>query len=267
MANKANLPVAALVWTTILFLVAVLITFVIFLSVVGPENRTSSFYIWLSIVCAAEFIIFAWTGSWAVERSSGRRISGGARVTIHVMIAIWLIITFIVAFTVTAAPEGRYQDYVALVYLALTFLFLLGSSTLYGRDLSMRDEQVATQYERARLRSRNFEVDRVRQALRDIASANPEQATRIDRISKRLEGISTSLDYSPPAKAGTWEEEGARSANQITSLIIDRLDALYNDLRAAETGNPDISGLLSTIESKETEIESLLAQRQRHLLT
>ncbi len=264
---KRTLPVAEIILANVIFFLIALVTIIAFLTVVGPESRDPTFYIWLSIVCAAELIIFVWSEGWVIEKRAGRRVSGAARITVNAMIGIWLLITIVVAFTMTAAPKGRYQDYVSLIYLVLTLLFLIGASTLYARDLGMQDEAAATQMERFQLRAHAFDVFQARQALRRMAASNPELVSRIDRLSKRLDGINTSLDYVSPAKAGTWEEEGSRFTAQITSLIITKLDQFSDKLRSAEAANQEKVQILEDLESRISEIESLLAQRQTYLLS
>ncbi len=264
-----NQPVAGtLVWTSVLFLLASLIIVAIFLTAVPPSGRNTGFYVWLATLCMATFVCFAWTTNYTISRRTGRRASGAVMVMVHFLIVLWFIITVILAFVGAkwSAESGRYTDTLGLMYAALTFMFLLGASALYRRDLAVQQEDRVTQVQRVRLQVHTEEVNQVCYDLRKWANENADHTVAVDRLVKKLEGVRTSLDFSPPGKIGTLEESDGRNVHEINNKIVTVLEELKSRLAELQRGSSDPAERLAGIDNITNRIESLLRQRQQQLL-
>lgn len=252
---------------SLMFALAALVTIGAFLTFVAPDERGKPFYLWLAVVCTAEFVAFAWAADTAIARQAANRLSGAVRVTIHVMIAIWLLAT--IAAAIFAAGPGRIQNYyndrLAALYAVLTFLFFFAAFQLYRRDLTAQAEDAVTQIDRSELRKYVGAIDAARDRLRQMAATSAGAGPRIDRIHKRLDALRTSLDYAPPGKLGTVEEQGGVHVDQVNADIIAEVGNLSATIEGL--GTPPADQILAEIEAAADRIESLLRERQRQLIT
>jgi len=254
-----------LLWLSIVFLLAVWLTTAVFL-VMTTGPLTFGFYLWLAIVCAAEFVFFVWTANYAVGLRLGRR-AGAVLVMIHMLIGVWLLLTILMALLWGAVSQGEYNSTLAVVYGLLTFLFFLAATTLYARDMAVQAEDRLTQRQRVELQVRVADVDDLCQQLRTWAAAHDDQLAAADRLVKRLEGIRTGLDFAPPGKIGTLEEDDARNVQEFNVQIASALEEMKSrltELRTRPQNTPDpLGGLVGVVDR----LDSLLRRRQQFLLT
>ncbi len=267
MNGRRNSVVSVILWSSLLALFGIIITLFAFLTIIDPEKRDATFYVWLSVICTGELILFAWSSSWIVEKTIQRRISGASRIIIHVMIGIWFFITVLLGATLTIAPRGRYQDFISILYIVLTFLFLAACSAIYTRDIRIQDDTSFAMAERSKLQYKTYCISHMKQRLRSIAEASPENAVRIDRIIKRLDSIESSLRYAAPAKTGTFEEVGPRSSETLIDMITESVDSMAVELNKAMSGaSSSLSEFLTTLERRIDDLELMVQHRQRYLL-
>ncbi|MFH0965819.1 MAG: hypothetical protein V2A58_17620 [Planctomycetota bacterium] len=258
----------AVIWLSVMFLAAAIITILAFLTAVSPADRHRPFYIWMAVACAAEFVLFAWTANWSVSRRSPGTITGATRIMIHVLIVIWFLVTLVTAFVAThpRQEQSYYNDRIAIAYAAFTLLFFFGSYLLYAKDLVIQREDRIAQADRLELRAHVADVEEVAQSLRRIADRNPDSAVAIDRLLKRLDAVRTGLDFAPPGKIGTWEEDGARHVDEINARIIGELQELTKSVSDLESGAGSFADGSARLDAVVGRIESSLRRRQHQLL-
>ena len=261
-----NKPIGYVVWLAVMFLAATLITTAIFLAMVPSGDRGAGFYLGLSALCAAEFVCFAWMANYRLSRHYKLRISGATQIIIHILIGIYFLVT--VVFAIVLAPshpesEGFFNA-VSLSYAALTFLLLLGASMLYARDISLQAEGAAIRAESRPLRLLETDVEQICATLRESARGGSSDAAAVDRLVKKIEALRTSLQYAPPKKSGTLDENGERSVREINKKIAGELSELSKS--AADLGSGQPGQKLGAIESTVNRIEMLLKERQQQLL-
>jgi len=256
------------VWLSVMFLAAAIITIFAFLTAVPPADRGRPFYIWMAVACAAELLFFAWTANWSISRRSPRTITGATRVMIHVLIAVWLLITLLTAVIATHLKQDMsyYNDRIAIAYAALTLLFFFGSYLLYSKDLVIQREDKITQADRLELRAHVVDVEEVSESLRRLAADNPDSGITLDRLVKRLDAVRTGLDFAPPGKIGVLEEDGGRHVDEINARIIGEIQELADSVRDLESGTGPLDDRAGRVDSIVARIESSLRQRQHQLL-
>jgi len=267
-ATKSRLTVV--VWSGILYLVAVCITFSAFLLIVPFENRGTVAYMGLAAVCGAELALFAWHVNMRLLRDARQRISGAVQVTICAMIVVWFVITLVVATQMAAAKAappapvtGGWVDRVIVVYSVLTFAFLVAAVALYAKDWSAQDQDKTAQLQRREMRVRVGDVDNVITAVRNHIGRNPDDAATADRMLTRLNGLRTSLDFALPAKAITPEEDGPSDLHDINV----RIQGELNELVAAAAKIPENApAAFARADSAIERLDALLKDRQRRLL-
>ena len=267
MASRPPLA-GALVGTVTLFALAALITIAAFLTFVAPWDRQTGFYQAIAIVCAAEFVFFAWALNWTVSARTAQRVSGATLVSIHVLIGIWLLISLATSIFMAHPPQSRnyYADAAALIQAALTVIFFALAYTLYLKDLALQRENRQARAERRDLQVQVPGVEDVQLALRQLASRFPDQAAGVDRLAKQVDMIRTSLDFAPPAKIGTLEEDGVASTLAATNRIVDRLQALKERAAALDTVTQEEAGaLLGELRALVEAVDTALRERQRLL--
>jgi len=249
-----------------MFLLAAIVTIGVFLTLVPPDERARAFYVWMAAVCTGEFLFFAWSANGAITRHVPRRLSGAVQMTVYALIVVWLVATIVAALIV--APPGKVQNYyadtIAAIYAALTFLFFFAAYLLYMKDLAVQQEDRVVQADRLDLRKRVGDIENVAQALRACAQGCSDYAVPIDRLLKRLDGVRTSLDYAPPGKIGTLEEEGGRHVDVVNAKIEKEIDALLTHVAGigpqnAEEGIEQMTAILN-------QIDSLLNERKHELI-
>jgi len=262
-----NQPVfGTLLWLSIVFLLAVWLTTAVFL-VMTTGPLTFGFYLWLAIVCAAEFVFFVWAANYAVGLRLGRRASGAVLVTIHMMIGAWLLLTILMALVWGAVAQGEYNSTLAVVYGVLTFLFFLAATMLYARDIAVQAEDRITQQQRVELQVRVADVDDLCQQLRTWAAAHIDQLVAADCLVKRLEGIRTNLNFAPPGKIGTLEEDDSRNVREFNTQIASALEEMKSRLAELRTRPQDTPDPLSGLDGVVDRLDSVLRRRQQFLLT
>jgi hypothetical protein len=263
--NSKSSVVGTLAGISFMFALAAFVTIVAFLSFVPPDERARPFYLWMAVVCAVEFVAFAWAANTAVAKQATRRLSGAVVTTVHVMIVIWFLVS--VAAAVMGAGPGRVQSYyhdrLAAVYAVLSFLFFFAAYQFCRRDLVLQAEDAVTQADRNELRKHVGAIEAARERLRQLAPAAGDRAPRFDRLAKRLDAVRTSLDYAPPGKLGTPEEKSGAHVDQTNAQIVAEVGALKTQISALGAGSAD--NLVADIEAVTDRIEALLRERQRQL--
>ena len=258
---------AVVLWPAILFLLAAMITIAIFHTAIPQERRGMDFYLWMSVVCAAEMVGFAWIVNYWLTQQRGRGASGATLQTIHVMIALWFLITLGFAWwSQRQAAEGsRHSEVVAEVYAVLTFLSLFGASAIYIREMRIQTEDRAARPERLELQVLTGEVEQGCEAVRAWAARYAEHTAAAERLVKRLEAIGTSLRFAPPGRSGT-QEDSAIDVSQHNARITAAIAELKG--RIADTAPPPggPAAYLETLNSAVDRIESLLRERQQSLV-
>ena len=256
------------VWLSVMFLAAAIITIFAFLTAVPPADRGRPFYIWMAVACAAELLFFAWTANWSISRRSPGTTTGATRVMIHVLIAVWFLITLVTAFVATHQRQemSYYNDRIAIAYAALTLLFFFGSYLLYAKDLTIQREDRITQADRLELRAHVADVEKVSDSLRRLGADSPDSALVLDRLAKRLDAVRTGLDFAPPGKIGALEEDGDRHVDEINARIIGEIRELAESVRDLEAGAGPFDDRVAPVDSIVARIESSLRQRQHQLL-
>jgi len=258
---------ATVFWPLLMFLMAALITIVIFLTAVSPGDRGIAFYVWMAVLCGGEFVIFAWSVNYSLSRH-GRGLSGATLRVVHWMMIWWFI------FTVPAAITGglsewrfsQYHDVVAELFAIGSFLYFLGATVLCLKDLELQAEDRATQPERVELQVWATAVDQAKEELRRFGAEHPDQTVAVDRLVKKLEAVRTSLQHAPPGKIGVHEEEGGRSARQYNAQIVALIEGLQPKVASLCAGGEDAPARLRELEELANRCESLLRQRQQFLL-
>ena len=261
-----NKPIGYIVWLAVMCLVAVSITVALFLVLVPLASRGYAFYFAVSVLCAAELVCFAWLVNYRLSRFYEIRISGATQITIHVLIGVYFLVTVIFALVLAPSPSESkgFFDAVTLVYAASVFALLLAASMLYAKDIGLQAEGAAIRAESRPLRLLEVDVEQICMTLRDSAKASSTDPAAVDRVVKKIEALRTSLQYAPPKKPGTLEED-ERSIEDINNKINSRLKALTQSV--ANMGGPDGFGeKLNALDSTVNEIEMLLKQRQQRLL-
>lgn len=255
-------------WLLIMFLLAALITIVLFLSAVAPESRGVAFYVWMAVVCTGEFVFFAWSVNYSAVRRHGRGVSGATLHIVHAMIGIWFLIGILLAVVGGLLPGkgDQYHDVVAELFAVLTFVFLFAASSLYAKDLETQAEDRVTQPERVELQVWATAVDRARDELRRFGQEHADHTVAVDGLIKKLDAIHTSLQHAPPGKTGVQEEESGRSVSKFNTQIIALLEKLQTIVAGLSTARESSLARLKDLEHLAVQCESLLRQRQQFLL-
>jgi len=260
---------ATLVWLAIPFLILVMLTIAVFLTFSSPESRDKFFYLWLIVACTAEYVFFAWAANRLLRRHMGRSVSGATQLTIYVMIVIWLALILGATFLMAqdAVPANRYSDKIALACAILTFLFLAGAIMLYAQDMRISGETARTMSARADLRIRTRDINFACDALRDAQSKNPDHAVDLDRLVKRLDAARTAMDYAPPSKLETAEDDGASQVYDVNRRIIAEVSMLRQSAERLRDGARNVKKEIENVRSEIDNIESMLRERQQILLS
>jgi hypothetical protein len=218
-------------------LLVVLVTTGIFFVLVAPEARSTPFFFWLSILCTAEFVAFAWYANGLVAAGTGQQLTGATRMTIHVLIAGWFAVTLVASTVLAHSPD--YQpatlDRIGVLYAVLTLLLFLAVSALYSRDLRAQREDDEAQVDRQSLRHHLVDVEQLAAVLRRAVASEPEQAVSIDRLLKRLDGLKTDFEYASPRSTGDVAEPMERIVEQIKRLCACEADIGGENLGAGIT--------------------------------
>ncbi len=256
------------IWPLMMFVLAALITIVIFLAAVAPGDRGIAFYVGMAVLCGGEFIIFAWVINYWISRQ-GRGLSGATLRIIHLMMIWWFLIALPVAMVVGGMAGWRYSrwhDVAAELLAVMTFLFFLGATMIYAKDLELQAEDRATRPERIELQVWVTAMEQACDQLRHLASEQADHAVAVDRLTKKLDAVRTSLQHAPPGKIGVHEEEGGRSASQYNARIVVSLEELQAKLSKACAGGQETPARLRELDELASRLESLLRQRQQFLL-
>ncbi len=297
LSGKARIGPAILM--AVIFLLVAVLTITAFLAFGEPilSERGSGFYIWMTVVCAAELVLFAWTANWYFSSQSSKKVSGAVVIIIHVMIVIWVIGTIYTASAMTSRktiekftkgvvdiveehlPYGvagqktdesdanRFNDPIAFLYMGFTLIFFIGAVFLYTADMAHQEKDYITQTERKNVSVRVPDTEFASSTLKKACAVYPDSAVRIDRLAKRIEGISTSLHYAPPAKPGTREEQGGVSVadinleiNNEVTLLMQSLSRFNNDAAGTDSACAEVDAIVSRL-------ELLVQRRQDRLLS
>ncbi|MBN2137902.1 MAG: hypothetical protein JW720_08845 [Sedimentisphaerales bacterium] len=262
-----NKPILYIVWLAGMCLAAVAITVGLFSVMIPPQSRETPFYFALSILCAAELVGFAWLAGYSLSKHFQIRISGATRITIHVLIGAYFLITLLFALGIAPAPEdaGRILNGVTLVYAALVFVLLFAAGMLYARDIGLRTETAADGAESRDLKLVKLDVETIRTALRESAKMHSADAAAVERVAKKIEAIATSLQYAPGAKPAAAEEDGWRSVQDLNDKIKSEIETLSRTV--ADMSDPaTFEEKLNAVDATANKIETLLKQRQQQLL-
>ncbi len=255
------------IWAQMMFLLAALITIVVFLAAVPPSDRRIGFYVWMAVLCGGEFVIFTWAINYRSSRH-GRGISGATLQIIHLMMIWWFLIAVPVAAVgaLTTWRSSQFHDLVAELLAILVFFFFLGATILYSKDLAIQAEERATEPERVELQVWATTVQQACDDLRSFASTHDDHAVYVERLVKKLDAIGTSLQHAPPGKIGVREEKGGRSVRQYNARIVALIEELRDKVVRVCASSEDISGRLDDLDQLLGRLESLLRQRQQFLL-
>jgi hypothetical protein len=219
------------------------------------------------VLCGGEFIIFAWTVNYGISRH-GRGLTGATLRIIHLMMIWWFVIALPLA-TVGGLMGWRYSrwhDLVAELFAIMTFLFFVGATMIYAKDLELQAEDRATQPERVELQVWVTAVEQAGEELRRFAAEHADHVVPVDRLIKKLDALRTSLQHAPPGKFGVHEEDSGRSASQYNARIVVILEELQAKVTKACAGGEETPARLRELDELANRFESLLRQRQQFLL-
>lgn len=258
---KQGSPVRTLLGYSLLALAAILVTCAAFAVFVPGPDRGTTFYVALSVVCAAELVLFAHLAHSALARWATASELGAVRIQVHVLIAVWLLLA-IVAAVIISHPENQdtlFADRVLIVYLIVTFCFFAATYFLYSKhfELAKASQHLAT--ERNAVQQFIADIDDVLEAVRQMGERQPDQAIAADRTQKKLETVRsdiTSVVVSERQARGGVETQGwlDRFAEEV-----DKLAQVARDRLGSEAADP--AGVLAEIEKQVEVIRRHLRSR------
>ena len=241
-----------LLWMSLFFLLAALATYATFAAFVAGPDRRTTFYVAVSLVCAAELVLFAHMAHSRLARAGVPTASRAGRIQVNVLILVWLVLTIIAA-TVMANPakaDTIYSDRVLAVYLVLTFLFFLGVYGIYTRDIEISkvDRQLVAQ--RRILQLNVPDIEQVMRAVEELGRQHADQAVLADRVRKRVDTVRSALEGLLVGAHALDSEQGAEVENCDSQIIQQVTQLIGLPGGASKTAGDQVAKILSEIASR-----------------
>ena len=262
--NKPRSVFSSLIWLFLLFLFGAGVTWAVFsMFILGPE-RGMTYYFALSIVIAAEFVIFLHLANPGA-RAGGKASSPATRYMAQGGIFVWFILTLIVAaFAVSPSrADTAAADKILLIDLVLTFVLLVFLYVIYAKDFEIGGITQQLADERANIQ---FDIPALEQVMRfttDIGQQHSEHAALSDRVGKKVDTVRSAIDGVMVSESAMLQGKGgdwpARIQEQISELVGNFDDVDISSDQALERLNnisKQADTILTTLRQRERAITS-----------
>jgi len=256
---------ATVLWFSVLFLLAAMVTGAAFAVFVAGPDRGTTFYVCLSLVVAAEMVFFSHLLQSRLAQAQAAAATPATRIQVQGLIFVWFVLTVIAA--VVAASPSRADtlaaDRVLVIDFILTFLFFAVAYALYARDREV--EPVSRQLQAARQQVQ-VSAEPVRDAIglvQKLAREHPGEAGLADQVRKKLDMVCTQLDSALVSERAVQsgapgEDQGL--AHQMASLT-DAITALGG------AADEQVAAALQQVASQCDAVLDALRRRTRSLIS
>lgn len=250
----------------ITFILLLGITIIFFFSFTNPEVRRLYFYITLFIICAAEFIVFAWFVNRSISQEKAERASTPTYLTIYFIIFLWFAITvfFVLISLLTQFKFTKFQGLLVFAYSIITLVLFFGSSIFYQQDKAFTRDAIATQKEKTKYIRKEITMLQLRTQLNELSKIFPDNIIELDRISKKMESLELKFRHFTPLQSSKDIGESTSDIKHIEKNILEEMIVLGNIIESAEKENA--ISRLNEVKTKLTSIENLITQREKLLL-
>jgi len=253
---------ATLLWLSLIFLFAAAITATIFLVFIPEPDRGMTFYVVLSLVIAAELVLFSHLAYNRLAETDPT-VSTAARIQVQGLVVIWFIATVIIAAYATSQPRADTlaSDKLLLIDLVITFLFFLAAAAIYGRSREVEEADQSITAKRVELRTRARDIDQVLLAVDQLGAREQQHAALAAGVRKKLELTRTSLE-------STFVSSRVADAQGSDGEFVMRLDEEVEKLlslsaSAATVPVPMAAELLNKIGGQAEALTRLIRQHDR----
>lgn len=266
--SNSNSVVSTIGWLFLFFAIGAAVTCAVFLVFVPGPQRGMTFYIVMSIVVAAELVLFAHLAYSRLAREYPPGPSRAIRLEVHALILLWLIVTIIIAIF-AVRPENAdtlASDKILVIYLLATLLFFLATFFLYSNSIEIEKTDIQLVAEREIVTSKAPDIEQVIRAVEDIGRRYSEHVILVDSTNKKLNTLQINIE-------SVFVSE--RAINQQTSDVQkwnSQLEQQITDLISLSDSTSTIASdkvpeLLNKITSKAESALSTLRNRERSITT
>lgn len=255
---------SGILWLFLLFIFGAIITYTFFSLFVPYDQRGITFYVVLSLVLGAEFVLFLHLTTPAIARSSGGIVTPPTRYMAQGAIFVWLITSIIVAI-VALNPSRADQsgaDKVILIDLVLMFFLCVFLYAIYSKGVSITQVTRELAAERAVFTFNVAEITQVMAFIRQIGQKYPEHAVLADRTHKKADTLRTAIEGILASERKLLSNEALKNWQGQVEAQLDTLFSMDDklDLTSAQTLDK-----LNQISTQTDLILSTLKQRERAL--
>jgi len=267
MANPKKSILGEVAWLFFLFTIGAAATCVVFFVFIPGPERGMTFYVSISMVVAAEFILFSQLLHSKLVKTGAPTASPATRIQVFTLIFIWLLLTIIGA-AVAVNPsyaDTLTADRILTVYIVFTFLFYLGAYFLYNRDIKVEESTRALKEERREYTSKIPAIEEAITIVSDLGRRESDYAEQCDTIAKKLNTLRSSLEAIPVSERAMEESEDNQKDWQ--NQFEQKLSQLMSPVQSlSESTNDQVQESLNTIA---VTVESIivLLKRRSHTLT
>jgi len=249
----------------LLLILLIIITIQCFQVLVEPKGDIQ-LYVWEFIICAAEFIFFAWLINRYFLLKSEEKIDTAGYLTIQVVIGIWFIVTVMTSSLYLTVPRGSFkaQNLISFLYLLISLTLLLGCIWFYQSQSHLRALSQSASSEKSKFTEYIGVINRMRNIILNPPKDFPEEIIKADRLAKRLEMLEIILLHITPSKFRQSERPLPSQVDVFENDIIKELENLDSFIKSIK--KEEIRLPISEFEKKINIIEDLFAERQKHLV-
>ena len=250
----------------IVFVLLLVITIIFFFTFTNPEVRRLYFYINLFVICAAEFVVFAWFVNRSISQEKAERTSTPTYLTIYYIIVLWFAITvfFVFISLVTQFKFTLFQGLLVFIYSIITLVLLFGSSIFYQQDRAFVKDFITAQKEKIKYVRKEITMSQLRSQLSDLSKVFPDRLIEIDRIGKRMESLELKFRHFTSSQSSKDVGSSSSDIQHIEKNILEEIISLGNLIESAQ--EEKAVPKLDEIKNKLSSIENLIAQREKLLL-
>lgn len=261
--QSARRPLLGLI---LIFLLAAVVTYVVFAAFVAGPDRGTTFYVALSLVISAEFVFFAFLAHSKLVHAGVVTAGAATRHQVLALIFVWFVLSAI-AGGIISHPENAdsiFSDRVLAIHLVLTFLFFAAAYFMYTKDVEVGRVDAALVKERSKIQRIVPDIEDVMEAVTNLGRRQSEHAVQADRVRKKLDTIRTGLELALFSERSVTEGTGiGHDWNAQIEEQIERL--MRSSEQAAKATSETATEVLQGIADQTDAVLKTLKLRERSL--
>ena len=252
---------ATVLWLSLLFLMAAVVTAAVFTVFVAGPDRGMTFYVCLGLVVAAEMVFFSHLLHSRLAQAQAGSATSATRIQVQGLIFVWFVLTVIAA-AVAASPsraDALAADRVLVIDFILTFLFFGVAYALYARDREVEAANVELHERRRQIQANAEPVREVLEIVSQLGRRHAAHAVLADQVHKKVDMVRAQLEAALVSER-TAQQVASEQASQVAPQVA-RLVELAG--RAKSVSEEEAPGALQEIAAQCETLLGLLRRRER----